>query len=83
VSLVPLTPFFPEVLNFAHRGFAVRGGFQERNPNEQRGCAVYIRYILLYMLDSKLYFHSHVDYVHSQGLRILGLIRYITYNFSS
>jgi hypothetical protein len=35
------------------------------------------------MLDSKLYFHSHVDYVHSQGLRILGLVRYIAYNFSS
>jgi hypothetical protein len=35
------------------------------------------------MSDSKLYFHSHVDYVHSQGLRILGLIRYITHNFSS
>jgi hypothetical protein len=40
VSLVPLTPFFPLVLNFAHRGFAVRGGFQERNPRERRGCAV-------------------------------------------
>jgi hypothetical protein len=35
------------------------------------------------MLDSKLYFHSHVYYVHSQRLRILGIIRYITYNFSS
>jgi hypothetical protein len=35
------------------------------------------------MLDSKFYFHSHVEYVHSQGLRTLGLIRYITYNFSS
>jgi hypothetical protein len=34
------------------------------------------------MLDSKLHFHSHVDYLHSQGLRALGLIRYIAYNFS-
>jgi hypothetical protein len=39
------------------------------------------------MLDSKLYFHRHVDFVHSQAqaqaLRTLGLIRYVTYNFSS
>jgi hypothetical protein len=35
------------------------------------------------MLDSKLYFHHHVDFVHSQALRTLGLIRYATYNFSS
>jgi hypothetical protein len=35
------------------------------------------------MLGSKLYFHRHIDFVHSQALRTLGLIRYITYNFSS
>jgi hypothetical protein len=35
------------------------------------------------MLDSKLYFHRHVDFVYSQALRTLGLIRYVTYNFSS
>jgi hypothetical protein len=35
------------------------------------------------MLDSKLYFHSHVDFVYSQAPRTLGLIRFITYNFSS
>jgi hypothetical protein len=35
------------------------------------------------MLDSKLYFHSHVDFEHSQALRTLGLIRYVTYNSSS
>jgi hypothetical protein len=35
------------------------------------------------MLDSKLYFHRHVDFVHSQTLRTLGLLRYVTYNFSS
>jgi hypothetical protein len=35
------------------------------------------------MLDSKLYFHCHVDFVHSQTLRTSGLIRLITYNFSS
>jgi hypothetical protein len=34
VSLVPLTPFFPLVLKFIHRGFTVREGFQERNPSE-------------------------------------------------
>jgi hypothetical protein len=35
------------------------------------------------MLDSKLYFHRHVNFVYSQALRTLGLIRYVTYNFSS
>jgi hypothetical protein len=40
VSLVPLTLFFPESLNFAHRGFADLGAVQERNPRERRGCAV-------------------------------------------
>jgi hypothetical protein len=35
------------------------------------------------MVDSKLYFHRHVDFVYSQALRTLGLIRFITYNFSS
>jgi hypothetical protein len=35
------------------------------------------------MVGSKLYFHSHVDFVYSQALRTLGLIRFITYNFSS
>jgi hypothetical protein len=35
------------------------------------------------MLDSKLHFHCHVDYLHSQALKLLGLIRFITYNFSS
>jgi hypothetical protein len=35
------------------------------------------------MVDSKLYFHCQVDFVYSQALRTLGLIRLITYNFSS
>jgi hypothetical protein len=35
------------------------------------------------MIDSKFYFHCHVDFVYSQALRTLGLIRFITYNFSS
>jgi hypothetical protein len=35
------------------------------------------------MLGSKLYFHSHVDFVYAQALRTLGLICYITCNFSS
>jgi hypothetical protein len=34
------------------------------------------------MLDSKLYFNRHVAFVHSQALRTLGLIRYVTCNFS-
>jgi hypothetical protein len=35
------------------------------------------------MLDSKLHLHRHVDYVHPQALTLLGLIRFITYHFSS
>jgi hypothetical protein len=35
------------------------------------------------VLDSKLYFRCHVDFVYSQALRTLGLIHCITYNFSS
>jgi hypothetical protein len=34
-------------------------------------------------LYSKLHFHRHVDYIHSQTLKLLGLIRFIAYNFSS
>jgi hypothetical protein len=35
------------------------------------------------MLDSKLHFHCHADCAHSQRRRTLGLICYITFNFSS
>jgi hypothetical protein len=35
------------------------------------------------MLDSKLHFHRHTDYLYSRTLKPLGLIRFITYNFSS
>jgi hypothetical protein len=35
------------------------------------------------MLGSKLHFHRHVDNLNSQALKLLGLIRFITYNFSS
>jgi hypothetical protein len=34
--------FFPYGLTCPHRGFAVRGGFQERTPRERQGCAVYV-----------------------------------------
>jgi hypothetical protein len=34
------------------------------------------------MLDSKLYFRRHVDFVYSEALRALGLIRYVTYNYT-
>jgi hypothetical protein len=33
--------------------------------------------------DSKLYFHEHVDYVFSDCIKLLGLIRSVTYRFSS
>jgi hypothetical protein len=35
------------------------------------------------MLDRKLHFHRHVDYLRSQALALLGLIRLITYDISS
>jgi hypothetical protein len=34
------------------------------------------------MLDSKLHFR-HIDNLYSRALKLLGLIRFITYNFSS
>jgi hypothetical protein len=34
-------------------------------------------------LDSKLHFHAHVDYIFSQSLRTTGLIRTLTYSFST
>ena len=34
-------------------------------------------------LDSKLHFHAHVDYIVSQSLRTLGLIRTLTNSFST
>jgi hypothetical protein len=33
--------------------------------------------------DSKLHFHHHVDYIFSQAIRLLGLIRTVTFSFSS
>jgi hypothetical protein len=35
------------------------------------------------LFDSKLHFHSHVEYVFSECMKLLGLIRSITYRFSS
>lgn len=35
------------------------------------------------MLNSKLYFQCHVDFVHCQAFTTLGLERNVTYNFSS
>jgi hypothetical protein len=35
------------------------------------------------MLNSKLHFHRHIDNLYSRALKLLGLIRFITYNFSS
>jgi hypothetical protein len=34
------------------------------------------------MLDSKPYFHCHVNFVYSQAVKTLGLTSYITYNLS-
>jgi hypothetical protein len=35
------------------------------------------------MLDRKLHFHRHVDCLHSQALKLLGIIPFIQYIFSS
>jgi hypothetical protein len=40
ISLVPLTPFFTQGLNFMHHGFAVHRIFQEHDLNKQQGFAV-------------------------------------------
>jgi hypothetical protein len=32
-------------------------------------------------IDPKLYFHSHVDYIFSQSIKLLGLICNITFSF--
>jgi hypothetical protein len=34
-------------------------------------------------LDSKLYFHNHVDFIFAEYIMLLGLIRSITFRFSS
>jgi hypothetical protein len=34
-------------------------------------------------IDSKLYFHSHVDYIFSQSIKLFGLVRNITFSFST
>jgi hypothetical protein len=33
------------------------------------------------LMDCKLYFHQYIDYILSQGLKMLGLIRYIASSF--
>jgi hypothetical protein len=38
---------------------------------------------LVVFFDSKLHFHNNVDYVFSECIKMLGLIRSITYRFSS
>jgi hypothetical protein len=35
------------------------------------------------LLDCKLYFHQHIDYIFSQGLKMLGFIWYIKSSFST
>jgi hypothetical protein len=35
------------------------------------------------LLDYKLYFHQHINYIFSQSLKMLGLIRYIASSFST
>jgi hypothetical protein len=35
------------------------------------------------MLERKLHFHRHVDYLHTQALKLLRIFRFITYNLPS
>jgi hypothetical protein len=35
------------------------------------------------MLDGKLHFHRYIDYLYSRAPKLPGLIRFISYNFSS
>jgi hypothetical protein len=46
-------------------------------------CIKHLGVMLDIMLDIKLYLHCHVYFVYSQALRILGCIRFITYDFPS
>jgi hypothetical protein len=39
--------------------------------------------IIIIITDSKLHIHKHVDYIFSQTIRLLGLIRPVTFSFSS
>jgi hypothetical protein len=39
--------------------------------------------VLGVFIDSKLYFHSHVDYIFSQSIKLLGFISNITFSFST
>jgi hypothetical protein len=39
--------------------------------------------LLLAYIDNKLHFHDHINYIFSQCIKLLGLVRSITLNFSS
>jgi hypothetical protein len=45
-------------------------------------CAISIKDLGVFF-DSKLHFHNHVDYAFSECAKLIGLIRSITYSFSS
>jgi hypothetical protein len=34
-------------------------------------------------IDARLHFHDHINYLFSQSIKLLGLVRNITFNFSS
>jgi hypothetical protein len=44
---------------------------------------LHVLIILIVFIDSKLYRHSHVDYIFSQAIKLLGFIRNITFSFST
>jgi hypothetical protein len=56
--------------------------FNYKLSNNPILCSQYVKDLGV-LLDSKLYFHHHIDYISSQGLKILGLIHYITSSFST
>jgi hypothetical protein len=68
------------IISFTHKTNSIHFNYHVRDVLVLRS---YCKKALGVMLESKFYFHHHVEFVYSQALKTLGLIRYITYNFSS
>jgi hypothetical protein len=62
------------IISFKHKTVSINFNYILSNNLITRSQCVKDRGVLL---DCKLYFHHHIDYMFSQGLKILDLIRYI------
>jgi hypothetical protein len=66
------------IISFTHK--TVGFHFNYKLSNNRTLLSQYVKDLGV-LLGSKLYFHHHIDYISSQGLKILGLIRCITSSF--